>query len=649
MWSILMVGVNPATQASEYEIKNQFHKFLVDQGLNVIFNDLKLDGKRHWVTVSDRSEKKKNKKSGWYQGFLNGINGWPVGLWGNLHTGKDWKSEEKWLYTREVSNLSRKPQSSKPALSKQQIAQIQRKELVAKKRENRLNRARLGWTQAMCRIEYDRATAVQNHPYLTAKNISPGRAKLASVETMAAKAMRAWLQRGLLRFEQKHGRQNSYILPDKFKSPLMLSRFNTLLIAVERIDGKLESLQTINNRGDKWFIKNIPKSDKCHLLGASLNEHVTAIGFCEGWSTGRSVEVLSHGKIPIVVCWDKSNLLSMASQCRALYPDVKFYFFADNDHENERTPPHYVNDGIHYASMAAQAVGHAKILVPPFEPHDKKLSDWNDLVQLIGFSSARNTLRQLLTIDPHVPLASNTSPPIEVPIQSHDYDNFQRSSIEEEIYRDLSQKYLHEYAGPVSEVESPEMQKAIQEKFNPVQFTSWLLATIELKKQFQVEQSSATSTATTLLQAFSDEKYGAYLKDKMNDIIHAHPEWSALVKANQIITDHVLSARKTELDVIKQANRVLSSALHEPQNLSKMQDIVSNSLNTIEEWSVDRIKKNILNQSVRENIGAAIEPHWAKELFRICDAMVRQSGHRFSSSSTGNKSEDVMPNRSFGS
>ncbi len=122
------------------------------------------------------------------------------------------------------------------------------------------------------------------------------------------------------------------------------------------IDGQLWNLQVITPKGKKLFLRGGRK----HGLFAWLGKPDPGMPqvLVEGFATAASVREATG--CPVLVCLDCGNLLPVAQQIRARYPNLHLVFAADNDFETKDNP------GVSKATEAAKAVGGA-VWVPAVE------------------------------------------------------------------------------------------------------------------------------------------------------------------------------------------------------------------------------------------------------------------------------------------
>ncbi len=158
-----------------------------------------------------------------------------------------------------------------------------------------------------------------------------------------------------------------------------------LVIPLKDVDGKLWSLQFINENHEKRFLSGGKKNGNYFLIG-TLAENAF---ICEGYATGATVYECTGE--PVVVAFDSGNLKSVAQALRKKYPNLKMILCADNDcyHENGFNP------GVEKAKEAAVATG-STIVVPKFKDMSSKPTDFNDLFILEGKKAVNAILKSAM-------------------------------------------------------------------------------------------------------------------------------------------------------------------------------------------------------------------------------------------------------------
>ncbi|MDO6459642.1 toprim domain-containing protein [Granulosicoccaceae sp. 1_MG-2023] len=143
---------------------------------------------------------------------------------------------------------------------------------------------------------------------------------------------------------------------------------DSLLIPLRDINGRIQSLQTIQPDGGKRFLRGGKVRGGFYLIGAfDPRGEVLA---SEGWATGATLREAT-GKA-VAVCFNAGNLLPVCEAIRRRFRHMRITVCADND---RFTPG---NPGLVKAREAALAVG-GGLLVPEFPPECEGGTDFNDL------------------------------------------------------------------------------------------------------------------------------------------------------------------------------------------------------------------------------------------------------------------------------
>ncbi len=288
-------------------VESEFAKALRDAGLDLQGQSPVMDGNLHRVPVTGG---KTGNKDGAYIGHLDGLH--PAGFIQNHLTGhkQNWHSNGHCLSDAEKARL----QAEAAGLREQR----------AKEREQ-------GYAQAADKAQwiYDRATPADGqptHPYLKEKQIAPDAA-------------------------------------------VRLSDRYDLVIPLKDVEGNLRTLQFISIDGDKKFLPGGRKNGAFHVIGGPDLEDAGALLLAEGYATGATCHQATQ--MPVIVCFDSSNLLAVAKALYEKHPTMEIVICADNDADKA------VNVGLEKAREAAAAVG-GRVVAPQF-PQGMKGTDFNDL------------------------------------------------------------------------------------------------------------------------------------------------------------------------------------------------------------------------------------------------------------------------------
>lgn len=127
----------------------------------------------------------------------------------------------------------------------------------------------------------------------------------------------------------------------------LMFKVGSIAVPLRDAEGKLWSLQAINDQGTKLFPKYGRKSGCFHLVCSVEDSDVLAVA--EGYATAATVHMATEW--PVVVAVDSGNLLPVARTLRELYPQVRLVIAGDDD------PTKPGNPGRTKAEAAALAVG----------------------------------------------------------------------------------------------------------------------------------------------------------------------------------------------------------------------------------------------------------------------------------------------------
>lgn len=171
----------------------------------------------------------------------------------------------------------------------------------------------------------------------------------------------------------------------------------TLIIPVVGPDGTIHTLQGIfgtlpsGYSTDRAYLPGGKKSGGFHIIG-SIGEN-DVVAFCEGYATGATIHQLTGWTV--VVCFDSSNLQTVALELREFCNGKRVIICGDNDKLTKGNP------GLTVAKETANTIN-AAYVVPEFDEqvfeantsYDGKgkalyPSDFNDLVALQPVDDAR--------------------------------------------------------------------------------------------------------------------------------------------------------------------------------------------------------------------------------------------------------------------
>jgi putative DNA primase/helicase len=186
----------------------------------------------------------------------------------------------------------------------------------------------------------------------------------------------------------------------------------TIFVPMRDAAGTVRGGQWITDDGTKRFISGTRKQAALHLIGNFNPEG--ELWLCEGYATGATIfEAIGE---PVAVAFDAGNLLPVANDLKALYPELRLAVAADNDQwkDPERNP------GVHAARKVAWKY-RARLAIPDFSHVDlgeNQPTDWNDLARLIGQHKVKTQLLEAKVkvnpLDPLISGAQSTRDPLEI-------------------------------------------------------------------------------------------------------------------------------------------------------------------------------------------------------------------------------------------
>jgi putative DNA primase/helicase len=151
-----------------------------------------------------------------------------------------------------------------------------------------------------------------------------------------------------------------------------------LIVPIYCKDGNIISRQTINEDGDKYFLKD--GQTKGGYL--DLGESIETIVICEGFATGASIYEATGYRVRCA--FNCGNLKEVAKITRDEYPKSTIIIAADDDHQTEGNP------GQTKAKEAALSIKTTLVVSPYFgETRPVKATDFNDLHCLNGVEAVR--------------------------------------------------------------------------------------------------------------------------------------------------------------------------------------------------------------------------------------------------------------------
>ncbi|HEX3576903.1 MAG TPA: MobF family relaxase [Rhodopila sp.] len=272
---------------------------------------------------------RRGRLSGTYIGHLTG---YPAGYIHNFKTGE----EIRWKASRPTRELA-------PAERARLQARMDAER--AERESERLHREAVTSHKALA--IWNRASAVRAHPYLARKDVA------------------------------SHG--------------LRQDRRGNLLVPMRDVEGRLWSIQTISETGQKLYMKGGRKQGTHAMLG-ELQPGAPLV-IAEGYATAATIREITG--LATVAAFDSANLMEVAQAYRARDPERPIILAGDNDHHLPNRPIPLPNVGQEKATAAAEAVN-GIVLLPGFAP-DEAGTDWNDFVASHGRAAVRQRVEVELT------------------------------------------------------------------------------------------------------------------------------------------------------------------------------------------------------------------------------------------------------------
>lgn len=171
-----------------------------------------------------------------------------------------------------------------------------------------------------------------------------------------------------------------------------------LVIPIYDQDSNLINLQLIapekfpETGRDKNFLKG-SKTEGGRFIIGEIKEAKT-VAFCEGYATGASIHEATGW--PVVVCFNSSNLTTVARQMRQALPkDIERVICGDDDRKTAKNNPKVGNPGRKAATEAARLTS-AAVTFPDFsnmeEEEALELSDFNDMHVVLGIEAVKTCI-----------------------------------------------------------------------------------------------------------------------------------------------------------------------------------------------------------------------------------------------------------------
>ncbi len=225
----------------------------------------------------------------------------------------------------------------------------------------------------------------------------------AEWEAAAKKAQDYWDKSEVLFDSHAYLEKKGIELPD-----IREDSKGSLVIPLRDIDGKIWSYQTIDAKGDKYYLKG-GKKNSAFFLDTRSDDDYSVIFICEGVSTGASIKK-GVGNHPVFCALDTSNLKPTAKAVRKEYPKSTIFLACDDDRFGSSDK----NAGITYGQAAALSVkGHA--IAPVFKSDKNKPTDFNDLHKEEGIEQVSQQISAAVAQATPVPLPESPAPESSMP------------------------------------------------------------------------------------------------------------------------------------------------------------------------------------------------------------------------------------------
>ena len=158
-----------------------------------------------------------------------------------------------------------------------------------------------------------------------------------------------------------------YLLSKGVASHSLREHKGKLIIPIMDETGKLWSLQMIQEDGGKRFLSGGKTGGGFFIIGTKLLKEAAKVGIGEGYAT--CMTIYEQKQIPMIVCFNAGNMLSVSKKLSDALPNKEFIIYADND-EN--------NIGQDKAIAAAQ-ITNAEVVMP-----EEEGMDFNDQMAISG-------------------------------------------------------------------------------------------------------------------------------------------------------------------------------------------------------------------------------------------------------------------------
>jgi putative DNA primase/helicase len=198
--------------------------------------------------------------------------------------------------------------------------------------------------------------------YARRKHKSEALKQAQEAKQKIAYAQTGQLAEKLFNDASKASESHPYLLKKNVKAYGIKQLDKSLLIPVHSVAGDMQSIQFIDEEGNKKFMKSGKMSGGCHFIGEISQGK--SIYIAEGYATATSV--YEDTKSLTVVAFNAANLINVANDLRKQLPEVEIVIAGDSDPVGRKC-----------AEAAAVAVN-GLTLIPDFGENRDGHTDWND-------------------------------------------------------------------------------------------------------------------------------------------------------------------------------------------------------------------------------------------------------------------------------
>jgi len=158
-----------------------------------------------------------------------------------------------------------------------------------------------------------------------------------------------------------------YLLSKDVASHSLREHKGKLIIPIMDETGKLWSLQTIQQDGQKRFLAGGKTGGCFFIIGTELMKEAKTVGIGEGYAT--CMTIYKEKNIPMVVCFNAGNMLSVSQKLSEKLKGKEYVIYADNDS----------NEVGKTKAIAAAQVTNAQVVMP-----EQEGMDFNDQMAMNG-------------------------------------------------------------------------------------------------------------------------------------------------------------------------------------------------------------------------------------------------------------------------